>query len=137
MEFDVSKVYTSVNADELKVGSKVFCAFSLSDLKKRVDEGDEITEVFKIFPDSMEHRINVYYKDGYFSYPLAYLVEEPEEKKLKVADLKLGDILTPKYDEEKTRYFSITGIDYEYNKCFFNNGWYTNEGLIAWEKVES
>jgi len=32
MEFDKSKVYTAVNADELKVGSQVICADDLADI---------------------------------------------------------------------------------------------------------
>lgn len=133
MEYDESKVFTAKNADELKVGSKVFCAFSISDLKRRVNEGEEITEVFKIFPESMEHRINVYYKDGYFSYPLAYLVSEPEEKKLKVSDLKLGDIVRHKSGNLE---YLVTGIDHYENEVSFGDGWSDDTDLINWEKVE-
>ena len=36
MEFDKSRVFTTVNADELKVGSKVIVADNLASLKRRV-----------------------------------------------------------------------------------------------------
>ena len=36
MEFDVSKVYTAVNADELPIGSKCYFADDLRKLKVRI-----------------------------------------------------------------------------------------------------
>ena len=41
MEFDKSRVYTIVNADELKVGSKVIVADSLGLLKRLVELSDK------------------------------------------------------------------------------------------------
>ena len=79
MEFDKSRVYTSLNVDELKPGSKVICAFTISGLKERVEEGEQITEVYEILPEAVEYRIKVYYGDTFFCYSLAYLVAEPEE----------------------------------------------------------
>lgn len=93
-DFDYSKVYTAVNANKLKIGSKVICSFSISDLKERVKEGEEIGEVFEIYPESFEHRFRVKFDNNRFSYPIAYLVSEPEEKKLKWTDLKVGDKIT-------------------------------------------
>lgn len=37
MKFDKSKLYTAVNADELKVGSKVFVADNLEELRTEVE----------------------------------------------------------------------------------------------------
>ena len=37
MEFDKNKVYTALNADELKVGSKVIVANYLESLKAQVE----------------------------------------------------------------------------------------------------
>lgn len=78
MEFDKSRVYTILNADELKVGSKVICGFSISHLKEQVDEGEKIAEVDDIFDEDFEKRIHVHFNGGYSAYPLAYLVSEPE-----------------------------------------------------------
>ena len=37
MEFDKSRVYTALNADELKIGSKVILGNTLSELKEAVE----------------------------------------------------------------------------------------------------
>ena len=80
MEFLKERVYTALNADELKVGSKVICAFSIYELKKRVDEGEQITEVYQILNEDVEQRIKVYHGDDYLNFPFAYLVSVPEVK---------------------------------------------------------
>ena len=48
MEFDKSRVYTAINADELKVGSKVICASCLANLKEYVaDYKKELKQAIK------------------------------------------------------------------------------------------
>lgn len=42
MEFDKSKVYTALNADELKVGSKIIFADDLSSLQSRVIDASSV-----------------------------------------------------------------------------------------------
>lgn len=37
MEFDVNKVFVSLSADDVKIGSKGYCADSLVNLKTRVE----------------------------------------------------------------------------------------------------
>ncbi len=144
MLFDKSRVYTALNANELKVGSKVIVADSLRKLKGRVEqlktkEEDEeylITTIREIKDDDCDHRFvdsdNVYWN-------LAYLVSEPEEKNLKWTDLKLGDII-----KCKTETRMVTGIDItnEPNEdgdvCHISAGgwWSTDKELEEWEKVE-
>lgn len=136
MEFDKAKVYTALNADELKLGSKVICAFTISDLKKRVEESERITEVHSIYPADLEHRICAYFDDGYFSYPLAYLISEPEEKKLKWTDLKIGDVIKQK---DGAVSYLIMGMDANplTDKHIFTKGvWVLDSELEGWEKVE-
>ena len=136
MEFQKERVFTALNADELKTGSKVICAFSIETLKKRVEEGEDITEVHKILPESVEHRIDVYSGDGYFSYSIAYLVSEPEEKKLKWTDLKIGDVIRQK---EGMISHLITGIDNDSSTIqhvFAMGTWILDSELEKWEKVE-
>ncbi len=41
MEFDIKKVYTAVNAEDLKKGDKVICADDLAMLKDLVEQGRE------------------------------------------------------------------------------------------------
>ena len=76
MEFDRSKVYTALNADELKIGSKVFAANCIDMLKRKVHDEDDIYEVKNIREESYERRFQLDH-DG--TYPFAYLVSEPEE----------------------------------------------------------
>lgn len=136
MEFDKSRVYTSLNADELKVGSKVICAITMADLKERVNKDAQIAEIDGILPEDFEQRIRVCLSEGYFSYPLAYLVAEPEKKKLKWTDLKIGDIIQ---NSSHTHSAMIIGIDYredaEY-RIFIGTKWLNDEDFDFWEKVE-
>ncbi len=75
MEFDKSKVYTALNADELKIGSKVICANNLDSLRRKVNEDSDITEVREIVDESNERRFRTEFSG---LWPLAYLVSEPE-----------------------------------------------------------
>lgn len=94
MEFDKSRVYTALNAEELKVGSKVIVANNINSLKCKVQRTIfnecDIMEVKNIFDESNERRFQLTCKGAY---PLAYLISEPEEKKLKWTDLKIGDVI--------------------------------------------
>ena len=80
MEFDKSRVYTAMNADELKVGSKVIVADSLAKLKEHVESIDQshLCIIDGIFPENMIYRFSA---QGY-EWALAYLISEPEEEKL-------------------------------------------------------
>lgn len=83
MEFDVSRVYTAVNAEALKVGSTVICADSLAELKNAVEKDMHEATLTEIKPDDSMFRfktISARFKGG--SYALAYLVKETTEKKL-------------------------------------------------------
>ena len=71
MEFDKSRVYTSLNADELKAGDKVIVANTLKDLKSAVDTALYVYELTDILTESSEDRF--FANDR--CYLLAYLVE--------------------------------------------------------------
>ena len=134
MEFDINRVYTAVNADEVKVGSKVVCANTIKDLKQKVEEND-ITEITYIKDECYENRFSIWMIDNaILGYALAYLVSEPEEKKLKWTDLKIGDVIK---NEHKSAL--ITAIDDDPNiKMHIQAGgsWFDDEVLEEWEKVE-
>lgn len=130
MEFDKSKVFTVLNADELKVGSKVIVDDNLLDLKTSVLT-HRLPKVIKNI-ESARSSARFLCDDG-FHYSLAYLVEEPEEKGLKVADLKIGDVIKPKLNNNM--YF-ISGINYVDKSIFFGGDWADEEELENWEKVE-
>lgn len=134
MEFDINRVYTAVNADEVKVGSKVICANTIKDLKRKVAE-NEITEIKGIKDDCYENRFSAWFDDDLLGYALAYLISEPDEKKLKWTDLKIGDVI-----RRKGEIRMITGIstvrDSSEMHIFNGTNWLTDEELAEWEKVE-
>lgn len=84
MEFDKSKVYTALNADEVKSGSIGFVANTLADLENKLKETDSYCTV-EISDINCKATVNrfVINNDGDMSFPLFYLLEEPEEKKFR------------------------------------------------------
>lgn len=131
MEFDNSKVYTALNADELEIGSKVAVANDLAHLKVFVRD-DFTCTLEKVLDEESTCRFVA--NEG-APYSLAYLVSEPEEKKLEWIDLKVGDVI--RHKESKVEYL-ITGID-KRNKgghCYFADAWYSDSYLEEYEKVE-
>jgi hypothetical protein len=130
MEFDKSRVFTALNADELKPGSKVIVADNIEGLKICVKNETSIRTMIEVLPESNSHR---FVTDDSMEFLLAYLISEPEEKKLKVSDLKLGDIVRHKSGNLE---YLVTSIDHNVNAVFFANDWYRDEELGNWEKVE-
>ena len=82
MTFDKSKVYTVLNADEVKVGSKGYFADNLYHLKGAVsiERSSMFGEIESIYCEDAGCRFSV---RGDGSYALFYLIEEPQEKKLR------------------------------------------------------
>lgn len=82
MEFDKSRCYTSLNADELRAGDKVIVADRLSDLKILIQE-NAIRTLKKVKGEDKGYRFDV---GVGIPYALAYLVErnctDQEELKL-------------------------------------------------------
>lgn len=142
MTYDKSRVYTALNADELKIGSKVIVADSIFELKTKV-ENDDVVELTHIYGEEDEYRFEV--EDGRTKnnipivtyWGLAYLVSEPEEKKLKWTDLKIGDVLRSK---SSGCCYIITGYDPNGNDgchlLYFDGSWQEDCFLEHWEKVE-
>lgn len=131
MEFDKSRVYTAVNADELKVGSRVIVADTLSDLKRFVSNDENICTLSSIDTENVIYRFMTHI--GTYRC-LAYLVSEPEEKKLKWTDLKIGDLIT--YDKTTAM---VTEIDEagEYESHIYAGGrWFSDKELEDCKKVE-
>ena len=135
MEFNKSRIYTAVNADELKIGSKVYVADTLADLQNRVTSNTcekHICKVVEILPPSYNPRIKVENSDGsVYGWHFAYLIEEPES--LKWTDIKIGDIIRTK-NGRKVR--MVTGVDIDDTKLHIITDMYiSNEELMYWEKV--
>ena len=84
MEFDKSRVYTALNADELEVGSKVIVADSLQGLKDRLSkfslDKDYAGSIGSILPETAIHRFKTSIGN---EYPLAYLISPPKKPEYK------------------------------------------------------
>ena len=80
MEFDESKVYTPINADKVKIGSKGYYADNLKTIKEIVDSHSErwLGKVDKIYGTDSTYRFAI---KNNTKFVLFYLVDEPEEKK--------------------------------------------------------
>lgn len=126
MKFDVSRVYTAVNADELKVGSKVFVADNLEELRTKVELDAKAEVLLGIEPNNRLYRFRVHYARS----ALAYLIEAPIP--LKWTDLKVGDIL-----EKDNVIAMVTLIDADHEiHVHINSCPMSDAGLVYWRKVE-
>lgn len=85
MEFYKSRVYTAVNADELKVGSKCIFANDLRELTRLVSIEDTPQVLIEIEGENYTHRFRIAKADcmGDTLFALAYLIEPPDELKYK------------------------------------------------------
>ena len=155
MEFDKSRVYTALNADELKVGSKVIVADSLQGLKDRVNKSasdeDYISRIGSILPETAVHRFKTLWGG---EYPLAYLIsppKEPEYKPFSDTDTAFKTITAHGgWIKQGSVYHFVTGLDIGYggdNEIQFFGSWYTarfvyetctfaDDGTPVGEKVE-
>ncbi|MBO6099754.1 MAG: hypothetical protein J6P07_00270 [Spirochaetaceae bacterium] len=130
MEFDKSKVYTAINADELKIGSKVIFADNLTSLKNYVENESYIEMLAHVATEDKNCRFS---NDDLTYYALAYLVELP--KKLKWTDLKVGDVIKR---DGRTSMVICTDTDDDKSFCHIcaGHGWISDEELEKWNKVE-
>ena len=83
MEFDKSRVYTALNADELQIGSRCIFANTIAELRNSVQDEDAqyyMSELTQVFPDRVVERFE---QDETEVYGLAYLIEPPAEPKYK------------------------------------------------------
>lgn len=78
MEFDKTKIYTAVNADEVKVGSKGYFADSLAYLRRQIEENRTVEQVKEIIADSNPCRF-VSENRGEEVFQLFYLVKTSKE----------------------------------------------------------
>lgn len=132
MEFDKSRVFTSVNADELKVGSKVVVSDTYDGLKAKFNRTASVAVLSEVLSSDYRGRFTI---EGYSChFNLAYLISEPEEKKLEWTDLKIGDIIT-----NGERSYLVTGIDKEGkwgSHIYCGTEWINDDNLGEWKKVE-
>ena len=126
MKFDESKVYTALNADELKIGSKVIVANNLKDLKDYIVRDCTASTLRNIRPEDETYRFST----DSSAYALAYLIEAPA--KLKWTDLKVGDIIRRGYGTRM-----VVGIDADSSDMHIYSGtaWLDDEELEEWEVI--
>lgn len=82
MEYDKSRVYTALNADELKPGSKVVVADNIATLESKVREGDNVQLLVGINnPNESARFLASVCPDKRLgtTWLFAYLVEPPDE----------------------------------------------------------
>lgn len=78
MEFDKSKVYTVLNANKVKIGSRGYFAENLKSLRDAVEENIQYGEISEIKDESFAGRFRT--KGDGCCYSLFYLMEEPKKK---------------------------------------------------------
>lgn len=104
MEFDKSKVYTVLNADEVKVGSKGFFGDYISGLKNNMEDG----KIFTIRKIWGENRFSRFQAEDGANYALFYLVEEPKKEIYRA--YKNTDEMIEDY-KERTRAYGATPFE--------------------------
>ena len=80
MKFDKTKVYTALNADELKIGSKCIFSNTIKSLQQRIQEentADYVDTFTGLYDDGSE----IQFSNGLLVYTYAYLIETPERQK--------------------------------------------------------
>ena len=82
MKFDKTRVYTALNADELKVGSKVYVSDNIYYLKECVENNLESCVLAEVLLEKESNRFCI---DDMINeqWQLAYLIEPPAEPKYK------------------------------------------------------
>ena len=82
MEFDKSRVFSAVNADELPIGSKCIFADTVKALRKKV-QADEYAQYVQPFIRLHDNGYDVQFLADCYVYNYAYLIEPPAEPKYK------------------------------------------------------
>ena len=98
MEFDKSRVYTAVNADELKVGSKVYVSDNIYYLRECIEDNFESCILTRVMSEKEPKRFCIDKSNE--KWQLAYLIEPPAEPKYKpFENLKQLIVATEKHGE--------------------------------------
>ena len=83
MEFDKSRVYTALNADELPIGSRCVFADTMHDLRKKVESDSVQRFVYVLRSICDSSKMERFEEDDNAVFLLAYLIEPPVEPKYK------------------------------------------------------
>lgn len=134
MEFDKSKVYTTVNADELEEGDKVLLANDLEGLKNQVKDNVAPTTLVSIAFEDKHFRFKGHENAWY---ALAYLIFSPPKPKYKpFSDSKTAMRTIAKHGGWiifDGVYHLIKGLDVgcsSKNEVFVDDDWYSAEYIF-------
>lgn len=133
MEFDISKVYTAINADDLPTGSEIYVADDLATLKDLVERGGP--------SDILQNVLNRGYifrfipEDNTNAYAFAYLIASPSNTSLKWQDLNIGDVIRAKDTGRKYAVIAQDERASARSHVETTRGWLTNSELSNYEKV--
>lgn len=132
MEFDKSKVYSVLNAEELHKGDRVIVADTFQDLKYKVKSNAPAYVIEHIANEDTELRFEVRINPGerIISYGWAYLVNAAAP--LKWTDLKLGDRI--RKGNKHAIVTVIDGDDREGIHIAAGCIWICDENLVDWER---
>jgi hypothetical protein len=128
MEFDKDRVFTVLDANQVKIGSEAIFADNIVNLKERVENEIERSKVEEIRNECYEHRFT---DSDNVHWALAYIISEPEG--LKWTDLKPGDII-----RREGITSVITSIDEEDKDGFHiyaGDKWIDDITLSEWAKI--
>ena len=133
MDFDKSRVYTALNADELKIGSKILVAYDLATLKNLVEHISDVSDIFTlqytligVHDETYAERFKIEYGG---TYALAYLLSE---SKLKWTDLKVKDVIKRGREQAEVTYINEEGFA-ENKNCHICIGCY---GIMTDEELD-
>ena len=127
MNFDLSKVYTSVNAGQLMSGDKVIVADNLKNLKNLVEKNEGISTIVSINDEAYSCRFIVSLYDG-VSFALAYLVDKADWH-----TYHIGDIIRNKRNGYTGMVTGIDANESEKTHVYAFAGWIADEELNEWE----
>lgn len=112
MYYDETRLYTVVNADKVKIGSKGYFADTLAALKQKITDNLPLEELTQVFSEASSARFLSSKK--ILSFFLFYLVEKPKEKTYRpykdTAEIPSGAMLDIVIASDSTRLL-ITAVE--------------------------
>ncbi|MGI5060566.1 hypothetical protein E4N89_06225 [Treponema denticola] len=132
MEFDKSKVYTSLNADELKVGSKVYVSDNIAYLRECIEDNFESCILTRVMSEKEAKRFCI--DKSCEKWQLAYLIEPPAEPKYKpFKDIDKAMEAIKKHGgwiKKKSNRYQYIVIAKSSTSLRLSDGWFTLEAIF-------
>ena len=134
MTFEKSRVYTALNADELKLGSKCIFADTVEELKQRVLNAETfVSTLERVYTESEDAR----FVSDDVKYLLAYIIEPPKELWYKpFSDMEKALTEMKKHNWWVRHRYGDVSLITSYNKksqtnsVYINGVWYTLKTLF-------